>query len=61
MSITKTHEWNNKKYEYPKIEKSKQGIDIIYFFQPTLKIIHNLTELEVIELKKENTRNYDYE
>ena len=51
--------FNGRNISYPKIENCK-GVPIIFFYQPTMKIIGNLNEEEAKEIKEMNTRNYKY-
>ena len=48
------------KFGYPKIQTTKKGIDIIYFYQPSMINIGDLVDEEVEEIKSLNTRNHDY-
>lgn len=47
--------YNNKEIKYPLLSKG-----IIYFYQPDMKVIYNLTEKEKKEIMKYSNRNYKY-
>lgn len=60
LELPNAYEYNTQYLSYPKVEKTKQDKTIIYFYQPTMKVIHNLTDEEAAEIKSYNTRNYQY-
>lgn len=47
--------WKGKQITYPLISKG-----IVYFHQPSMKVIHQLTEAEVQEIKLLSNSNYKY-
>lgn len=54
------YEYNDNFISYPKVEQNKNGSKIIYFYQPNMKIIHELSIEEIELIKSFNTRNYNY-
>lgn len=52
--------WRNKNIRYPRRERNKRGIFEIYFPVDYMKTIHELSDIEVAELKKYSNRSYKY-
>lgn len=55
LSKAKRVKFKNKELTYPLKLR-----DIIYFYQPDMLVIHELSPKEVSEIKKYTTRKYDY-
>lgn len=49
-----------KNKKYPSIEKTKGGIEIIYFPLINMRILSKLTKDQIGKLKQLSTRNYNY-
>ena len=55
LDVKKTHNYNNRNYEYPKVENG-----IIYFFQPSMSVFFELTKEDTDSLKGFCSRNSKY-
>lgn len=53
------HEHKGEYLSYPMVKQHKDS-KIIYFYQPKMKVIHTLTEEQILLIKQHNTRSYDY-
>jgi len=54
-----SYEYNGMNFSYPLV-KTYTNSKIIYFYQPIMKKISTLTELQIEEIKQYSTRKYNY-
>jgi len=59
LEIPDCYEFNGKNFSYPLIEQYDKT-KIIYFYQPTMNVIKELTPEQIEHIKSFSTRNHDY-